>query len=239
MSQAVALSFSFASFEASPPCCSEELAVEHGEVRRREGVEQRLVRVLQDDVDGLAVDELDAVDVRDVLRRLVLDVEDAVERPFHVLGRHRVAGRELDVLADREAPALAVRRALPFRRHHRLEVDVVAGLHRDERLVGGLQRHRRRVGGLAGGIEGDRVADVDADHERGLRRLRHDAARQPGRDRGAADAEELCHLATADPALLVHHRPPGCCRVLSLCRSAAARLVIPDHRVKPPVSRDP
>jgi hypothetical protein len=68
----------------------------------------------------------DVVNVRDVLRRLISQVENAVERPLHVIDRQRVAAGKLHALPDREAPARPIRGALPLGRKGWLEVYVIA-----------------------------------------------------------------------------------------------------------------
>ena len=55
----------------------DELPLEHHELRCRNDGEERLVRLLEQDVEGVGIDDLDTVDVRHILRGLVLEVEHA------------------------------------------------------------------------------------------------------------------------------------------------------------------
>ena len=125
-----------------------------------------------------------------------------------------VAGGELHAVAQREAPALAVRRARPFGGERGRDVDVFAGLHGDERVVGRRHRHRRGVLGKPRRIERDGVADVDAEHEGVLARLREHAGpasrRQSRRPRRRAIAPAGADRSSqACPSF--HSSRDGCC----------------------------
>src|SRR5262249_31788975 len=133
------------------------------------------------------------------------EIDDPIERPLRVLDRHRVAGRELDAVTQCEAPSLSVRRTRPFGRERRRKIDVLAGLHRDERVVSGRHRHWRGVLGKPRRIERDCVADIDAEDERVLPGLRENTIRQSNYECSASDAKQLQELPPINPAKPVRH----------------------------------
>ncbi len=190
----------------------DNLAIENTEIRAGQDGQQRLIRVLQDDIDRLRIDDIHGAHVGHVLRRLILEVDHAFQGPFDVIDGNRVAAVELRFGQD-EAPALAVRRTGEGLCKCRLHLQVVARRHRYQRFVGGPDRKRRRVLRLACRIEGDGVTDVEAQNQRRLARRGVHPLRQPGGQRRSPHAQQVHHLAPADPADVAHRPlPPFLCR---------------------------
>ncbi len=132
-----------------------------------------------------------------------------LKRPHHVVGRHRVAAVELHAVAQREAPALAVRRARPGGREAGLHVDVVAGRAGD--AAGRRPPCRSAASVYCASRAGSKVMESlmsSPSTSVALLRLREDALRQPGSDRRAAHAEQPHHFAPPDPAKLFRHAFP-------------------------------
>ena len=75
----------------------DRLALHHAEVRARQDGEDRLRWIVQHDIDRLRIDHVHRRDIGDVLRRLVLHVDQPIERPFHIVGGDRIAAVEFRV----------------------------------------------------------------------------------------------------------------------------------------------
>ena len=113
-----------------------------------------------------------------------------VQRPDHVLGRHRVARGEGRALAQVEGDALAVRRDLPALGEVRVDLGPVLGVERDEAVVDVGEDLHRLAAGDRRRVEGQHVGHREADDELVVRRLGEGGDRRGREQRGEGEGTD-------------------------------------------------
>src|SRR5205085_413887 len=162
---------------------------------------------------GAVVDLDDALGSEDALEgrqrlRAAARVDEPLERRDDVVGRHRLAGLELDALAQRVRPHARVLVRLPG--GGELGDDGEARTRSDEELAGEVARHEAagvRVGVGVEAVRGRRLtSDADAPAGAPRRRLRERERGLAGGDEGGAEdrRREAEHRPALDEIAAVH-----------------------------------